>query len=317
MADPLLGFTLARQGTNLAPGVPQVPNQTTSGSGTSPGTGVPSRPSEGNPPNPRKRDVSFIKAKLLQPALTSNYEVYINPPPEAKSFIDQSGFPSDMTDLLSISCSEASLPGSSLTTHELNNDFTGVTQRHAYRRLYDDRVDFTFYVNATSSAGKGYDQIRYFEAWMRYISGEEVANSDDITKFYRVKYPKQYKSPFISITKFERDLGTSRPSGKMTYKFINAFPISVGSMPVSYDSSQLLKVSVSFTYDRYVAGNITQNEAEQEPTQTPARGTIPNTPFQENTTFTNPQFGVANIPTSPNLGLSPGQINPGSGGRIP
>lgn len=331
MADPLLGFRLAQQGSILAPGVPQVPTQTTSGTGQSPGTGAPPQSSEGNPPSPRKRDVSFIKAKLLQPALTSNYEVYIDPPPEAKSFINQSGFPFDMTDLLSVSCSEASLPGSSLTTHELNNDFTGVTQRHAYRRLYDDRVDFTFYVNSTSSAGKGYDQIRYFEAWMRYITGEEVANSDDITKFYRVKYPKQYKSPFISITKFERDLGTSRPSGRMTYKFINAFPISVGSMPVSYESSQLLKVTVSFTYDRYVAGNISGNSPEQEPSQSPATGVPPtgsisNVPVQQNPIFANPRFEVdsagqlgqtgQNLTTNP-LAPAPRQINTGSGGIIP
>lgn len=317
MADPLLGFTLAQEGTTLAPGVPLPSTVTTSGTGSSPGTGLPSKATEGNPPNPRVRDVSFIKTKLMQPALTSHYEVYINPPPEAKSFIDQSGFPFDMTDLLSISCSEASLPGSSLTTHELNNDFTGVTQRHAYRRLYDDRADFTFYVNA-GGTGRGYDQIRYFEAWMRFITGEQVANSDDTANFYRVRYPKQYKSPFISITKFERDLGTRNPSGKMTYKFINAFPISVGSMPVSYDSSQLLKVTVSFTYDRYVAGNVTPNDVEPEPTQTPTTGvSISNGQFQENPNFTNPKFGVSDIQTTTGLGLNPGQINPGSGGLVP
>ena len=38
----------------------------------------------------------------------------------------------------------------------------------------------------------------------------------------------------------------------ITYKFINAYPISINSIPVSYDSSQLLKCTVSFTYSRYV-----------------------------------------------------------------
>jgi hypothetical protein len=316
MADSMSGFTLSQQGINLAPGVPAPSTVTTSGTGKSPGNGLPPKESEGTPPNPGVRDVSFIKAKLMQPALTSHYEVYILPPPDAKSFIELSGFSYNMTELLSISCSEASLPGSSLTTHELNNDFTGVTQRHAYRRLYDDRADFTFYVNAGSN-GRGYDQIRYFEAWMRYITGEQIANSDSVTNFYRVKYPKQYKSPFISITKFERDLGTKKPSGKMTYKFINAFPISVGSMPISYDSSQLLKVTVSFTYDRYVASNVSANQVEQEPTQVPAKGVITNTPIQENPIFTNPKFGISDIQTSTNLGLSPGQVNPGSGGLVP
>lgn len=225
-----------------------------------------------SPAQPQVRNVDKLKTKLMQPALTSHYEVYILPPSDAKTFIDFSIFPSDITDLLTISCSEASLPGSSIATHELNNDFTGVTQRHAYRRLYDDRIDFTFYVNSGQVSGVGYDQIRYFEAWLRYIVGEQVANAEDLTSFYRVKYPKQYKSPSISITKFERNLGAKSPSGKITYKFINAFPISITSMPVSYDSSQLLKVTVSFSYDRYVLNNITQNKVEQEPSQSPATG---------------------------------------------
>lgn len=210
-------------------------------------------------PNPRVRDVAFLKTKIMQPALTSYYEVYIQPPESAKSFINKSVFPFDIVDILTISCSEASLPGSNLATHELNNDFTGVTQRHAYRRIYDDRSDFTFYVN------HGYDQIRYFEAWMRYISGEQVSGAENLNNFYRTRYPKQYKSPVISVTKFERSLGTKKTSGKMEYKFINAFPISISSMPVSYDSSQLLKVTVSFTYDRYVAGNVASNQPTGEP----------------------------------------------------
>jgi len=255
-----------------------------------------------SPPNPQVRDVAFIKAKLLQPALTSHYEVYILPPPEAKSFIDKSIFPGDMQDLLSVSCSEASLPGSSLTTHELNNDFTGVTQRHAYRRLYDDRADFTFYVNSGQSSGIGYDQIRYFEAWMRYITGEQVSGAEGTNNFYRVKYPKQYKSPSISITKFERNLGTKESAGQVTYKFINAFPISVGSMPVSYDSSQLLKVNVSFTYDRYVMTNIAQNEVQQNPTPITATGV----PIPEQVTYTNGQ--VATGIFNGNASLSGGSL---------
>jgi hypothetical protein len=230
------------------------------------------------PPNPRVRNVAFLKTQIMQPALTSHYEVYIRPPEPARSFIEQSKFPSDITDLLTISCSEASLPGSQLTTHELNNDFTGVTQRHAYRRLYDDRSDFTFYINSGKSGGLGYDQIRYFEAWMRYISGEQVSDAESIENFYRVRYPKQYKSPSIAITKFERNLETKEPSGKLTYKFINAFPMSIGSMPVSYESSQLLKVTISFTYDRYVAENITQNQVDGPPGQSSANG-VPNNPF--------------------------------------
>lgn len=268
------------------------------------------------PLSPQVRNVDQVKAKLLQPALTSHYEVYILPPDGAKSFIDKSIFPNDMQDLLLISCSEASLPGSSITTHELNNDFTGVTQRHAYRRLYDDRADFTFYVNSGRLGNTGYDQIRYFEAWMRFITGEQVANSEDTRNFYRVRYPKSYKSNYISITKFERNLGTKESSGKITYKFINAFPISIGSMPVSYDSSQLLKVTVSFTYDRYVVSNVALNQVQNEPSQQSATGNVD----PRNVSYTNGKVATDIFSGNPSVSasslfnnISPNQFNISSG----
>ena len=50
------------------------------------------------------------------------------------------------------------------------------------------------------------------------------------------------------MNKFERDY-----EGRyLRYRFLQAYPISINSMPVSYDSSQLLKCTVSFTYTRYV-----------------------------------------------------------------
>jgi len=241
------------------------------------------------PPNPRKVSVGEIKSKLLIPALTSHYEVYILPPPAAETFINNSGFKGNMQETLMLSCFDTSLPGSQLATHDLNNDFTGVSQKHAYRRQYDDRIDFSFYVN------NYYEQIRYFESWIRYISGEEINDGESIQNHYRMKYPIKYKSPVINVTKFERDPGsaTATSSGyntyKMVYSFVNAFPISVTSMPVSYESSQLLKVSVSFSYDRYIAGNASIE-------------IVPGTPFEESTQQT------ATATSNPiNTNLSPAQ----------
>ena len=57
---------------------------------------------------------------------------------------------------------------------------------------------------------------------------------------------------------FEKNLEAKRGSADrirraipLTYTFINAFPLSIASMPVSYESSSLLKCTVSFTYSRY------------------------------------------------------------------
>lgn len=251
-------------------------------------------------PGPRIRKILDIKRIIMQPALTSHYEVYIKPPAAAETFIRQSVFPGEITDILTLSCSDANLPGSTLTTHELNNDYTGVTQRHAYRRIYDDRADFTFYVN------QSYDQIRYFEAWLRYIVGEQVDGAKDIHNFYRVRYPKDYKSNFIGITKFERNYATTEGSKTMAYDFINAFPVSINSMPVSYESSQLLKVTVGFSYDRYVATNIKENPRSSEPGQTTSN-TAPRNPFDLT------QADLAKINTNAfQQGLNLGNFSPGT-----
>lgn len=201
---------------------------------------------------PTPRTVAQIKANLLQPALTSHFEVQITKPEGlTDKYLAANGISGITQDKLQLLCSETVLPGSSLATHEINNDFTGVTERHAYRRLYDDRIDLSFYVDA-----ENYLPIRFFETWIKYVVNENVGDasggkpvgSKNPAYFYRVNYPNLYIAPQgLTITKFERDY-KRKP---LTYKFVNVFPIAVTSMPVSYDASSLLKCTVSLSYVRY------------------------------------------------------------------
>lgn len=205
-------------------------------------------------PTPTKRSIDEIKANLLKPALTSHFEVEIPIPTNIiNNVVKKIGMNLSSPDLtrLNLSCTEASLPGSSLATVEINNDYTGVTERHAHRRLYDDRIDFTFYVD-----GRDYLPIVFFESWIKYIVGESVAVDEDMrgmgseqkNYFYRMRYPDTYiMDKGLKITKFERDYRS-----RIEYEFIRSYPISITSMPVSYDSSNLLKCTVSMTYIRYV-----------------------------------------------------------------
>ena len=198
-----------------------------------------------------KVSVDKIKAKLLRPALTSHFIVEIPKPKFPLKYLSDNGISNFDQEQLNLLCSEATLPGSSLATHENNSDFPGVTQKFAYRRLYDDRIDFTFYVNADN-----YLPIRFFETWIKFIVGESQAADKRSGKleiksseyFYRVKYPNDYiATQGLKVTKFERDhTGT-----ELTYNFVSAYPIAVTSMPVSYDASSLLKCTVSFSYIRY------------------------------------------------------------------
>ena len=109
---------------------------------------------------PRIRSVSDVKANLLRPALTSHYEVFIGIPSRDKNGKSSRQFVDYLSrnkitwtisqDKIHLSCSEALLPGSSFATHELTGVRTGVTERHIYRRVYDDRIDLTFYIDTGS-----------------------------------------------------------------------------------------------------------------------------------------------------------------------
>ena len=201
---------------------------------------------------PQRRSLAEIKAKLLNPATTSHFQVNIGSPSRAdgtfRRFLRQSGVNFDQ-DQLNISCSDASLPGSRLATSEILNDFPGVRERHVYRRLYDDAIQLSFYTDADQ-----YLPIRYFEAWMNYITNETTENiflnARDESFSYRMKFPNTYKGS-LEITKFEKNIDSRRKVKPLTYQFVNVFPLSVNSMPISYDASQLLKCTVSMAYSRY------------------------------------------------------------------
>jgi len=200
-------------------------------------------------PKPRARNVADLKANILRPSLTSTYECHFNPPPAVRSWMNSrrrfdigGGYNYTMDEKVTLSCREAALPGSSLATHTLDNDHTGVTERHAYRRQYDTTSSFSFYVD------EQYDIINFFENWISFIVNEDGSRDADRDNYnYRVNFPNEYKSE-IFIRKFERDY-----KGKdLQYKFVNAYPISINQMPVNYDASQILLCTVNFNFSRYI-----------------------------------------------------------------
>ena len=137
---------------------------------------------------PRTFRVADIKANLLKPATTSHFEVDI---PILPALSQKYNVKQGQIQLL---CSEASLPGSNLATFDINNDRMGVTEKHVHRRVFDDRIDLTFYVDAGA-----YKPITFFEDWINFItSPAEKAvqvpgvplQKEDGNYFYRMRYPK-------------------------------------------------------------------------------------------------------------------------------
>ena len=208
---------------------------------------------------PRVARVSDVKANLLRPATTSHFEVEI---PIINALSKWRGV--GKQDKIQLMCSEAVLPGSNLATFEVNNDRTGVTEKHVHRRIFDDRIDLTFYVDAGL-----YQPIKFFEQWISYITnGRNISDGDQDTQLmqpnydYRIKYPDSYiASSGLKVTKFEKD-----HQNLLLYDFIRVFPLAINSMPVSYDTSSLLKCTVSMSYVRYVLRDLHKTAAYPQPT---------------------------------------------------
>ena len=201
-----------------------------------------------------KLSVSKIKANLLNIAQSSLYKMTIPIPTAVRSTLNLNDGDYENINLL---CSEATLPGSSLTTHDVTNDYHGVTEKMAYRRMYDETVGLTFYVD------RDYKVIQLIEGWMDYITGiDDKQTYKKPYASYRMAYPSSYKENMF-LTKFEKDQftrdfsetrGGTRTTSRtvLEYTFVNAFPLSLTAIPVSYEDSQVLKCSVSFNFIRYV-----------------------------------------------------------------
>jgi hypothetical protein len=183
-------------------------------------------------------------------ASTNLYQVFIGPGWQG-TFINQLKTSEEVDfssfgNTLGLLCTDASLPASTYATAEVKDNFMGVTQEFAHTRIYTD-IDFTFYID------HNYKVLKFFEFWMNFVSGGGPAQTASGNSFRRFNYPKYYKNSEIYIKKFERDYlnGGER---SINYQFINAFPKSVTSIPVSYGPTDLLKITVTMNYDRYLYG---------------------------------------------------------------
>ena len=186
-----------------------------------------------------------VKEQLGKLSLTNQYQVNFSSLNKTiTDFLKDSGI--DNADIflsrnVGILCSDASLPASAFATGEVKDNFMGVPQEFAHTRLYTD-IDFTFYVD------EDYTSLSIFEGWMDYISsGADNIDVDEKAFYRRFRYPDDYIVNTMTITKFEKNIERT-----LMYEFKNAFPKSITSLPVTYGTADLMKVTVSFNYDRYV-----------------------------------------------------------------
>ena len=204
----------------------------------------------------RPRKIADIKPILTNVAQTSHYQVFFDGlSPDLFKFLGSKGVNKRfITENAGLLCSSASIPGSSLGTSDIFGNFTGVQEKFAHSRIFTE-LTLEFYVD------KDYKMIKLFEHWIDYIaSGSEKKqnssfNKADLGYFYRMRYPRGasgYKCDKTKIVKFNIDYRS-----EIEYTFFGLFPINFSSTPVQYGSSDVLRASVTFSYERYIAGKET------------------------------------------------------------
>ena len=238
---------------------------------------------------PDRLTISDIKSRLLNVAQTSLYRLTLPVPATVRTFIAQRGINTLDIDNISLLCTEANLPGSTLATHDVTNDYHGVSEKMVYRRIYDETADMTFYVD------RDYKVVEFFESWIDYSVGiGDVFTRNEFKSPYvhhRAEYADNYKINFY-LSKFERDHHSNGSSRTLDYTFVHGFPISIQAMPVSYDQSQILKCNVSFSFIRYVMQRSgTSSVSVLRNSNAPGISELGQ--FTSGDEFINPQFGIS------------------------
>ena len=201
-------------------------------------------------PAPRPRPISDFLPRFQNVAQTSQYLVkfalpYSRDSSGLRSYLRRKGvndrFVVEDAGLL---CSDAVLPGSAMASIDTRGDYQGVIERMAHTRNFT-QISLEFYVD------NEYKSMKFLEHWMEYITGA-IRNPADDAYFYQLNYPSEYKSNDTRIVKFERNYKQF-----LEYRFIGLFPLALNSTRVSYNGSQVLKASASFSFDRYICGEST------------------------------------------------------------
>lgn len=183
-------------------------------------------------------------------AFSNTYEVSFGDfGSELQSVLNDAGFvsktPGSALYNMELLCEEASLPGMMVNTGQTTGRYLGEGQiNYAHTKSYQDlTLGWTCDANLSS--------LKFLNAWMKAIFEEKNDGKMSQPGRYtttRLNYPNEYMCRTVKIKKAERNKKGTVERGGGIYTFHEIWPYSIQSTPVSYGSSQLLKVTASFYY---------------------------------------------------------------------
>ena len=167
---------------------------------------------------------------------------------------------SDPAAYISLMCDEAVLPGIQAATGQLNGIYTGSGQyQYPHTRMYND-LTLSWICDANMTP------LKFLNSWMEVIFNEyDAAGSKyksivqsspdqvkprDRNRSTRLSYPDAYTLQ-LSVLKAERDDQSEVGRASIRYVFDGAYPYAVESIPLSFGTSQLVKVRANFYYEKW------------------------------------------------------------------
>jgi len=166
------------------------------------------------------------------------------------------GAADNVTDL-NYRCINASLPGLTMRTADINRFGLGVSEKMPFSANYTD-VSLTFLMDRFG------DQYNFWYAWFNYIfgiSGQETLSNiygsysvggdgDSGRPFYTAEYKDNYSATIV-ITVYDTE---GNPNIQAT--LLKAYPISVNDIALNWtDNNNLVKLTTTLTFREWVLGD--------------------------------------------------------------
>lgn len=211
-----------------------------------------------------RKDISDFASLFKRVAKTSHFQVEFDGfSSELNDYFREESISKDDIRDIGLLCHNTNLPKNSSTSFETIGNRTGIIEKFASYKMYDQSIVMTFYVD------KEYKVIKFFEAWRSFIHGTDrgvfysadfnnggdgakyVVNIDDNSYFVNNRYPDEYKSQSTFLYKFDNDY-----QYVIAYEYRGLYPESIVETPLNYSNSDVLKLTISFRVDRIIPQKI-------------------------------------------------------------
>jgi len=176
--------------------------------------------------------ISEFRAKVVAGGFskTARYRVVINS--------NQAGIVANLTgsnlSKLQYMCEQAELPGRTLNAADVH--YYGAGFKSPSGTLYNPS-SFTFLVS------ENMDERIFFDSWLDYINGANDGSG------YDMKFRSNYGTTIDVFQLGETE--TINDPGRLQFTLIDAWPLAINPMPISYADENFHRIQIDFVYTDY------------------------------------------------------------------